>query len=131
MSDDIEQQPTSEVVLYQAKGRNVPVQVTYADETFWLSQKNIADLFAVDVRTISEHLRNIYETEELQEEATIRNFRIVRNEGSRTVRREIAFYNLDAAEFAKFERTQLSDFDRQVRGITHGVDSSMGMGGRR
>jgi hypothetical protein len=45
LSDDIEQQPTSEVVLYQAKGRNVPVQVTYADETFWLSQRGIADLF--------------------------------------------------------------------------------------
>lgn len=96
MSDDIEQQPTSEVVLYQAKGRNVPVQVTYADETFWLSQRGIADLFAVTPQTITRHLQNIYDEDELTPEATCTSFEQVRNEGGRTVRREIAFYNLDA-----------------------------------
>ena len=84
------------IVLYQADGRNVPVQVAYHDETFWMTQKNIAALFDVNVRTISEHLKNIYETAELQQESTIRNFRIVRQEGSRQVAREISFYNLDA-----------------------------------
>ena len=96
MTEDIEKQPKAEIVLYQDEGRNVPVQVTYCNETFWLPQRSIADLFGVDVRTISEHLKNIYETKELEEHSTIRKFRIVRDEGGRTVRREIAFYNLDA-----------------------------------
>ena len=96
MTEDIERQPKAEIVLYQDEGRNVPVRVTYLNETFWLPQRSIADLFGVNVRTISEHLKNIYETKELEEHSTIRKFRIVRDEGGRTVRREIAFYNLDA-----------------------------------
>lgn len=96
MTDNLEEQPKAEIVLYQQQGQNVPVQVTYWDESFWLSQKKMAELFGVNVRTISEHMKNIYETNELQAGSTIRNFRIVQNEGGRTVRRDIAFYNLDA-----------------------------------
>lgn len=87
---------SAEIVLYQQDGRNVPVEVTYCDETFWLSQQKMADLFGVDVRTVNEHLRNIYGTGELTESATIRKFRIVRTEGARNVAREIMFYDLDA-----------------------------------
>lgn len=72
------------------------IEVRYEDGTIWLSQKVMAELFDVDVRTISEHLRSIYDTGELVAEATIRKFRIVRTEGSRQVRRSIDHYNLDA-----------------------------------
>lgn len=88
--------PEANIVLYQDDGRNVPVQVRYEDETFWLTQKDMAELFGVDVRTVSEHLKNIYDSGELLEEATIRKIRIVRQEGVRKVRREVVFYNLDA-----------------------------------
>lgn len=56
----------------------------------------MAELFAVDVRTINEHLKNIYGSQELARESTIRNFRIVQREGKREVSRDIEFYNLDA-----------------------------------
>lgn len=72
------------------------IEVRYEDGTIWLPQKLMAQLFDVDVRTVSEHLRNIYDSGELVAEATIRNFRIVRTEGSRQVTRGIDHYNLDA-----------------------------------
>ena len=61
-----------------------------------LSRKLMATLFDVDVRTVNEHLKNIYAQQELVPEATIRKFRIVQQEGSRQVAREVDFYNLDA-----------------------------------
>ena len=88
--------PEANIVLYQDDGRNVPAPMRYEDETFWLTQKDMAELFGVDVRTVSEHLKNIYDSGELVEEATIRKIRIVRQEGARKVRREVVFYNLDA-----------------------------------
>ena len=66
------------------------------DETVWLTQKLMAVLFEVDVRTINEHLGNIYESGELNREATIRKFRIVQKEGTRDVSRNVDFYCLDA-----------------------------------
>ncbi len=85
-----------EIILYRTPDGAMRVEITYLADTFWLSQRKIAELFAVDVRTVNEHLRNIYESGELAESATIRKFRIVRREGSRDVAREIDFYNLDA-----------------------------------
>ena len=85
-----------EVLLYTAPEGKTHIEVFFEDETFWLSQKKMAELFAVDVRTINEHLQNIFITKELEREATIRNFRIVQKEGSREVSREIDFDNLDA-----------------------------------
>jgi hypothetical protein len=87
---------TFEIIFYTAPEGNAHIEVFYELETFWLSQKKMAELFGVDVRTINEHLQNIFKTNELQAEATIRNFRIVQNEGGRQVTREIDFYNLDA-----------------------------------
>lgn len=88
--------PRGELILYESPGGKVRVEVHHEGETFWLSQRQMADLFGVDVRTINEHLRNIYQSGELLKERTIRNFRIVRTEGNRSVSREIAHYNLDA-----------------------------------
>ncbi|BDR53721.1 hypothetical protein KIM372_16280 [Bombiscardovia nodaiensis] len=96
MSDEVSAQPQAQVVLYQQDGKNVPVQVTYWGETFWMPQKNIAELFGVSISSISRHLSNIYEEGELSEEATIAENAIVQNEGGRTVSRPISFYNLDA-----------------------------------
>lgn len=85
----------SELLFYQAEDGQTRVQVRLEDETVWLSQKQLADLFQKDVRTINEHIQNIYEEGELRPDSTIRNFRIVQTEGEREVGRDIAFYNLD------------------------------------
>ncbi len=85
-----------ELILYRTGDDAVRVEVLYESETFWLDQRRLAELFGVDVRTVSEHLRNIYGSGELSEGATLRKIRMVRTEGTREVRREIEFYNLDA-----------------------------------
>jgi hypothetical protein len=84
------------LVLYQTREGTVRIEVFYESETFWLNQKKIAELFGVDLRTISEHLQSIYASGELTREATLRKIRRVQREGNREVRREIEFYNLDA-----------------------------------
>ena len=81
------------IVLYQADGHNVPVQVTYADDTFWMPQKNMAELFGVSVPTINEHLKNIFGTGELEEDSVIRKFRITASDGKNY---NVKFYDLDA-----------------------------------
>lgn len=86
----------SEIILYTTPQGDVKIDIRFEDETFWLSQKKMAELFDVDVRTINEHLKNIYSSGELKENSTIRKFRIVQTEGKREVEREISFYNLDA-----------------------------------
>lgn len=88
--------PEGDLILYRSPNGAVHVGVLYASETFWLSQKQLADLFAVDVRTVSEHLKNIYASGELVEQSTLRKFRKVQREGNRDIAREIEFYNLDA-----------------------------------
>lgn len=85
-----------ELILYQTQQGTVRIEVLYESQTFWLSQRKIAELFGVDLRTVSEHLGNIYASGELTEAATLRKFRRVQREGSRDVSREIEFYNLDA-----------------------------------
>lgn len=82
-------------ILYTDSNGAVKLNVFIEDDTIWLSQKLMAELFEVDVRTISEHIQNIYKTQELTEISTIRNFRIVQQEGTREVNREITYYNLD------------------------------------
>src|SRR5690554_6432324 len=86
----------SEIILYTTPQGDVKIDIRFEDETFWLSQKKMAELFDVDVRTINEHLKNIYSSGELKENSTIRKFRIVQTEGKREVERETSFYNLDA-----------------------------------
>lgn len=70
------------------------VEMRYEDENIWLTQKMMAALYDVDVRTINEHIRKIYADEELTEGTTVRNFRIVQTEGSRQVNRQLKHYNL-------------------------------------
>ena len=87
--------PFNDILLYSTPSGAVKVEVLYEDETFWLSQKRLAELFGVAINTINEHLRNIYEVGELQEQATIRKIRRVQQEGTRQVNREVEYYNLD------------------------------------
>ena len=70
------------------------IEMHYEDENIWLTQKMMATLYDVDVRTINEHIKKIYSDSELEEDATIRNFRIVQTEGSRQVTRDVKHYNL-------------------------------------
>jgi len=96
VSDPVTPGQEGEIIFYTTPEGATKVEVSFADETSWLSQKRMAELFGVDVRTVNEHLKNIFESKELQESATIRKFRIARKEGDRDVSREIEFYNLDA-----------------------------------
>ncbi len=83
-------------LIYNTPNNNVRVDVLIEDETIWLTQKSLGELFGVVKSTISEHLSNIFETNELRKESTVRNFRTVQQEGERLVNRDIEYYNLDA-----------------------------------
>jgi hypothetical protein len=84
------------LVIYQAADGAIELPVDAKSETIWATQKQIAEVFGVNVRTVNEHLGNIFSTDELDRNSTIRKFRIVRIEGNREVEREIEHYNLDA-----------------------------------
>jgi len=92
----LSEQPQGEFLIYTSDDGDRKLQVRLIDETVWLNQKQMAELFQKDVRTINEHIKNIFaENELLQDFSTIRNFRIVQNEGGRNVERSIEFYSLD------------------------------------
>ena len=121
MADDFNPSQSAQVVLYRANGANVPVEVTYWGHTFWMPQKNIAQLFGVNVPAISKHLTNIYEEGELAEPATMSEMETVRNEGGRTVRRTVRFYNLDAiiAVGYRVNSPQATAFRQWATGVLH------------
>lgn len=87
--------PSSQIILYQSEDGQVKVDVVMDGDSVWLSQRQMADLFDKDVRTINEHILNIYEEAELEQDGTLRKFRIVQMEGKREVARAVDFYNLD------------------------------------
>ena len=87
---------TAEFLIFTGQSGEQSIEARYEDETVWLSQKLLAELFAVDVRTVNEHLKNIYDSQELVRPATVRKFRTVQLEGGRDVTRNVDFYNLDA-----------------------------------
>jgi len=84
------------IILYQTPQGTVKIEVRYENDTFWLTQKSLAELFGVEVPAISKHLNNIFEDGELNKIATISILEIVQKEGSRNVKRNVEFYNLDA-----------------------------------
>jgi len=86
----------TEFLLYTTPSSDIKVEIFMHNESVWLSQKRMAELFAVDVSTINEHLKNIYKSHELEENTTIGKFPIVQIEGKREVKREVNIYNLDA-----------------------------------
>lgn len=88
--------PTGEFLLYETEDGKTRVECRFAEESLWLTQALMADLFQVTVPTINEHLKTIFAEGELLAEATIRKFLIVRREGNRQVSRNLDHYNLDA-----------------------------------
>ena len=87
---------TAEFLIFQIEGKEDGVQVMYHNESVWCTQKVMAQLFDCSTDNIGLHLKNIYETGELTQEATTENFSVVQNEGERQVNRKLKFYNLDA-----------------------------------
>jgi hypothetical protein len=85
-----------EIFLYSTPDGTVRVEVVFEDETFWLTQKKMAELFDVETNTITYHLKEIYKSGELNGLATTRKIRVVQTEGTRQVAREVEFYSLDA-----------------------------------
>lgn len=87
---------TVEFLIFQIEGKEDGVQVVYHNESVWCTQKAMAQLFDCSSDNIGLHLKNIYETDELTQEATTENFSVVQTEGERQVNRKLKFYNLDA-----------------------------------
>lgn len=96
MSKKAQNSKPQNIVLYQMDNSNVYVSVYYSDETFWMTQKAMAELFGVNPQAITKHLGNIYEEHELVKESTCSKMEQVQQEGLRTVKRMVDFYNLDA-----------------------------------
>ena len=86
----------NEILIYTTPNGNVKVEIYLQNETIWLTQQKIADLFGVDRSVVTKHLANIYVSNELNKEATCAKIAQVQSEGDRTVNRQIEFYNLDA-----------------------------------
>ena len=85
----------SDILIYQNPDGDIKIDVRLEEETVWLTQTQMGQLFGKDKRTISEHIGNIYSDEELERSSTVRKFRTVQSEGSRVVERELDHYNLD------------------------------------
>ena len=85
----------SEVVIYEARNGETVLAVKLENDTVWLTQKQMSELFGKGIPTINEHIKNLYKEGELEKDSTIRNFRTVQNEGGRSIERDIEFYDLD------------------------------------
>lgn len=114
---------TAEFLIFTVQNDENSIEVMVRDETVWLTQKMIAALFEVEVNTINYHIKEIYKSGELPDNATIRKFRIVQTEGKRDVTRDVDFYNLDiiisvgyrvnskrATQFRQWATSVLRDF---------------------
>jgi len=86
----------NELIFYKTPDGEQRIEVVYQDENFWMSQGALAELFGVKIPAVSKHLKNIFESGELEQAATVSKMETVRQEGSREVRRMVDFYNLDA-----------------------------------
>lgn len=85
----------SNILIYQNENGNIKVDVLFEDASVWLSQSQLCEVFGKAKSTISEHIKEIFEEEELDKNSTVRNYRTVQMEGSREVARDVDFYNLD------------------------------------
>ena len=106
----------AEYLTYVASigGQQDSIEMRYEDENIWLTQKMMATLYDVDVRTINEHIKKIYSDSELEEDSTIRNFRIVQTEGSRQVTRDTKHYNLQMIIAVGFNVNNERADDREI-----------------
>lgn len=118
-----------EIIIYQTEDGNTRIDVRFVDETVWLTQQQMAELFQSSRSNVVEHIQHIYEERELDEASTCRNFRQVRKEGNRTVTREMPYYNLDmiislgyriksriATQFRRWATERLKEY--MIKGFT-------------
>ena len=130
----------SEFIIYQTEDGLTHIEVKFEDETVWLSQQQMADLYQTSRTNVVEHIKHIYEEGELDEQSTCRNFRQVRQEGSREVARNIPFYNLDmiislgyrvkssiATRFRRWATERLKEY--MIKGFTMDDERLKGNGG--
>lgn len=85
----------NEIIIYQTPDNTTQIEVKFEKETVWLSQAQMIELFDSSKANVSEHLKNIFQSDELNRDSTVRKFRTVRKEGNRNVSRDIEHYNLD------------------------------------
>lgn len=129
-----------EIIIYQTDDGGTKIDVRFEDETVWLTQQQLCELYQTSKSNISEHIKNIYDEGELTEEATVRNFRTVQNEGGRNVSRNIAYYNLDmiislgyrirsiiATAFRRWATERLKEY--MIKGFTMDDDRLKELGG--
>ena len=95
MTQEKELQKTSQILIYQSEGGKTKIEVKLQDETVWLTQQHMADLFQTSKQNVSHHIRSIFEEGELAPEATVKKYLTVRQEGRREVKRSLDHYNLD------------------------------------
>ena len=132
--------PQSDIIIYQTDDGDTKIDVRFVDETVWLTQAQLVELFHSSKANISEHIKNIYEEGELEEVSTVRKFRTVRQEGSRTVERELVYYNLDliislgyrvkskiATNFRRWATERLKEY--MIKGFTMDDDRLKELGG--
>lgn len=129
-----------EILIYQSDDGLTNVEVKVQDDTVWLTQQQMADLFQTSRTNVIEHIKHIYEEKELDEASTCRNFRQVRKEGNREVNRELPFYNLDmiislgyriksiiATNFRRWATERLKEY--MIKGFTIDDERLKGNGG--
>ena len=129
-----------DIIIYQTEDGLTKIDVKIENETVWLSQQQMAELFKTSRTNVIEHINNIYSEEELDRNSTCQNFRQVRKEGNRTVTREIPFYNLDmiislgyrikskvATNFRKWATERLKEY--MIKGFTMDDERLKGNGG--
>ena len=139
MSKEIEKD-NGEIVIYTADDGNTKIDVNFIDDTVWLSQQQMAELFQTSRTNIVEHIGNIYDEGELDKNSTCRDFRQVRKEGRRNVSRDIPFYNLDmiislgyrvkskiATDFRKWATERLKEYI--IKGFTMDDERLKNLGG--
>ena len=129
-----------EIIIYQTDDGLTNINVKIQDETVWLTQQQMAELYQTSRTNVVEHIKHIYEEQELDEESTCRNFRQVRKEGNREVVREMTFYNLDmiislgyriksriATQFRRWATERIKEY--MIKGFTMDDERLKGYGG--
>ena len=98
--------PDNQIAFYQSPDGSVNIEVMFAEENIWLSQKKIAELFDTTTQNITQHLKNLYNEKEIEQEATCKDFLQVQNEGGRNIERNSKMYSMEAviAVGGKYEK---------------------------
>ena len=128
------------IIIYQLEDGKTKIDVKLEDETVWLSQQQMADLYDTTKQNISSHIKNIFDEEELSENSTVKEFLTVRKEGNRNVERKVKYYNLDmiislgyrikskvATNFRKWATERLKEY--MIKGFTMDDERLKGNGG--